>query len=223
MNTTKLKSTLGAIIAFLVAFGPDIVTWLGSLNDAPAWLKGLSKAFGVLIGILTSKEGVLLLNRLAPAPAAGATPVAVVRDPQKGAVGFGPLVAIILGGALSGLCLGAALALLGGCHNVTPDQFLNASVDCAKVNPEASPALAQVESCLFSAVSGNPAGCLAGLITEGHFVVDEVACIVAWEAQQQNSKVALSAASKEDLAARQAAVNWLQTEHISIRNTYKGQ
>jgi len=75
--------------------------------------------------------------------------------------------------------LAAGLVLAPACHNVPADKFLNAVVDCAKVNPQASAALAQVETCLVSAVSGNPAACLSGLITDAHFTVDEVACVVA--------------------------------------------
>jgi hypothetical protein len=109
------------------------------------------------------------------------------------------------------------------CHDVTPDQFLNATVDCAKQNPEASAALAQVETCLVSAVAGNPSSCLVGLITEGHFAIDEIACVVAYVAQQDQSKVALGTASEADLKARQTATNWLAQEHIKIRNTYRAK
>jgi hypothetical protein len=107
-----------------------------------------------------------------------------------------------------------------GCHNVTQDQFLGATVDCAKVNPEASSALAAVETCLVGIVAQNPAACLAGLVTEVHFAIDEVACLVAYVAQQNQNKVATGRYTSEDLRIRQAANDWLASERISIRNTY---
>jgi hypothetical protein len=116
-----------------------------------------------------------------------------------------------------------ALALFAadsGCHNVTPDQFLNATVDCAKVNPQASAALASVETCLLGVVASNPAVCLSGLVTDIHFAVDEVACVVAWISQQNQSKVSLGTATDDELRARKAANDWLAAEHISIRNSY---
>jgi hypothetical protein len=113
-----------------------------------------------------------------------------------------------------------ATLLLSSCHNVTPDQFLGAVVDCAKVNPQASAALAQVETCLFSALAQNYAPCLAGLVTDLHFGVDEVACVVAWYSQQQNAKVGTSTATTQELVARNRANDWLAAERISIRNTY---
>lgn len=113
------------------------------------------------------------------------------------------------------------LATLGACHSVKPDQFLDAVVDCAQVNPAASAALAQVETCLLGAVSGNAAVCLSGLVTAAHFTVEEVACVVAWIAQQENDKVATSQATLDDLKLRQAAVDWLTQERIAIRNSYR--
>lgn len=114
----------------------------------------------------------------------------------------------------------AASVACPSCHNVTPDQFLNATVDCAKVNPEGSAALAAASSCLMSVVASNPAACLAGLVTDIHFTVDEVACVVAWISQQNQSKVALGTATNDELRARQAANDWLVKERISIRNSY---
>ena len=37
----------------------------------------------------------------------------------------------------------AILSVAPACHNVTPDQFYNATVNCAKVNPQTSAALAK--------------------------------------------------------------------------------
>ena len=225
MNTTKLKSTLGFIAAFLVAYGPEVITWIGGMATAPQWLRDVAKGLGVLIGVLTSKEGVLLLNKLVPVTdpqAAVSTPT--IRPVGKiGAGGFATdkAMAIALVVSFVGM-MALLLSIAPGCHNVTPDQFLNATVDCAKTNPEASAALAQVETCLVGVATSNPAACLAGLLTEGHFVVDEVACDVAYVAQQNQAKVALGKATNDDLRARQAANDWLAQERIRIRNSYPG-
>jgi hypothetical protein len=112
---------------------------------------------------------------------------------------------------------------LSACHNITPDQFLNATVDCAKQNPQASAALAQAETCLMAVVASNPSACLAGLVTDIHFTVDEVACVVAYIAQQNQAKVSSGKYTDADLKERQAANDWLAKEHISIRNSYQGQ
>jgi hypothetical protein len=124
-----------------------------------------------------------------------------------------------------GFCIAAATTLtlclvLSGCHNVTPDQFFGATVDCAKVNPEASAALSAASTCLMSVVASNTAACLAGLVTELHFSIDEVSCVVAYISQQQQAKVASGKYTDADLHARQAANDWLIAEHIAIRNTY---
>jgi hypothetical protein len=221
MNTTRLKSTLGALLAFLVAYGPEVVTWVGGMASAPQWLRDVAKGLGIVIGLLTSKEGVLLLNKMVPAPTpnAGALPVRT----GVGQGGFATIQAMVVG-----FCIAAATTLtlclvLSGCHNVTPDQFLNATVDCTKTNPEASAELGAVTTCLMGAVAQNPAVCLTGLITDGHFAVDEIACLVAYVAQQNQAKVATGRYTDDDLRARQAANDFLAKEHISIRNSYQGQ
>ena len=68
ITQTKLRSTLGFVLAFVVAYGPEVVTWIGGKAAAPQWLRDVAKGLGVLIGVLTSKEGVLLLNKLVPSP-----------------------------------------------------------------------------------------------------------------------------------------------------------
>ena len=225
MNTTRLKSTLGALLAFLVAYGPEVVTWIGGMATAPQWLRDVAKGLGILIGLLTSKEGVLLLNKFVATPDTQATvPTPSIRPVGKiGAGGFATIPAMVAGFffAVAGtliLCL-----TFGGCHNVTPDQFLNATVDCTKTNPEASAELGAVTTCLMGVVAQNPTVCLSGLITDGHFAVDEIACLVAYVAQQNQAKVASGATDTPTLKARQAANDWLSQEHVSIRNTYKGQ
>lgn len=130
---------------------------------------------------------------------------------------------IIFALLFASLGIGTGMVLVtSSCHNVAPDEFFAATVDCAKVNPNASAALAQVQTCLIGVLAQNYAACLAGLVTEAHFTIDEVTCMVAWFAQQQNEKVGASTATLEDLAARKRALDWLAQEHISIRNSYPG-
>jgi len=118
-----------------------------------------------------------------------------------------------------GILVPFSFLCLGGCHNVPADQFFGAVVDCAKVDPASSAALAGVETCLIGAVAENPAACLSGLVAEGTFTVQEVACVVAWEAQQANKKVAATA-DPAAVAKRDVAANWLAAEKIGIKNTY---
>lgn len=127
----------------------------------------------------------------------------------------------VIPGAAAVLVVVAALAT-ASCHSVKPDQFFEATVDCAKVNPESSAALGAVTTCLVGAVSGNPAACLAGLVTEAHWTVTEVACIVAWVAERENQKVTTHAAGPASLEVRNRAISWLVQERIAIRNTYAG-
>jgi hypothetical protein len=66
-NETKLRATLGAVVAILIAYGPDLVTWLGSLDNAPKWVLLLAKGLGLLVGLCTTGRAVVLLNRFLPA------------------------------------------------------------------------------------------------------------------------------------------------------------
>lgn len=206
LNRAKLKSTLAAIIGLLAVLGPKLLEIFGTPTNH--WAALGVQAFGAIVLACTTGRAVLLLNKFLP-DATRAT------DTQSGYARTSALVGLVGVSALAGLVLAPA------CHNVPADKFLNAVVDCAKVNPQASAALAQVETCLVSAVSGNPAACLSGLITDAHFTVDEVACVVAYVAQQQQSAVASGRYTDATLAERQAAVDWLTRENISIRNSYQ--
>lgn len=114
-----------------------------------------------------------------------------------------------------------ALVSSTSCKQVKPDQFFEAVVDCAKVNPESSAASAAVLTCLTSAISGNPAACLTGLVTEAHWTIDEIACIVASIAQREDKKVQLEG-DPNAARIRGIAVDWLVRERIAIRNSYVG-
>lgn len=66
-SKTKLRSTLSAIIAVLVMFGPDILDALTITDGAPKWVKLVAKGAGLLIGLATSGKAVAILNKFLPA------------------------------------------------------------------------------------------------------------------------------------------------------------
>jgi hypothetical protein len=238
-------NTILIVLGSLGVFAPDIAavsTWLASIHVA--WLGPVVRGLGLLAAfcsaaplVVPKLRSFLALLGLATPPGAQApwtpgkddvspfpaqrsdNPTPIIRP--TGRIGNGgyvtPTMLYLL--AIATLAIASGLSLVS-CHNVTPDQFMNATVDCAKQNPEASAAMASVETCLVSSVSGNPAACLGGLISEAHFTIDEVACMVAYIAQQEQAKVAASAATSSDLKMRHAAINWLVAERIQIRNSY---
>jgi hypothetical protein len=121
------------------------------------------------------------------------------------------------------LLIVAFLGVTTSCHNVTPDRFFGIVVDCAQQNPQGSAALAQFTTCAFGVLAQNPSVCLSGIVTDIHFTVDEVACVVAFIAQQNQAKVALGNYTPADLQAREVANNWLREKQIAIRNSYQSK
>lgn len=143
------------------------------------------------------------------------------RRKADGQAGHGSPITFMVTASVGIIAL-LAVAFSAGCHNVKPDQFFEATVDCAKVNPDSSAALGAVTTCLVSAVAGNHAACLSGLVTEAKFTVTEVACVVAWVAEQENKKVAISADGPASLEVRNRAIGWMVEKRISVQNTYPG-
>jgi hypothetical protein len=171
------------------------------------WRALVTAILGGIMTLLTNPRLVPGLAGVMPV-AGGSTAPQTPSGPRGTGSGTALLVLAFLGLSVS------------SCHNVTPDQFAGAVVDCAKVNPEASSTLASVETCLIGAVAGNPSVCLTGLVTECHFAIDEIACVVAYVAQRNQDKVAVGQYTMGDLQERQTANNWLGQERISIRNSY---
>lgn len=66
-NKTKLRSTISAIIAALVMFGPDILEAFAVTDASPKWVKLTAKGLGLVIGLATSGRAVALLNKFLPA------------------------------------------------------------------------------------------------------------------------------------------------------------
>jgi hypothetical protein len=167
-----------------------------------------------LVAAIIAGCGLLLTNpRLVPGVKEGMPAAGSSAAPPTPTVGSKPLAFVLFT---------FVAFTVPSCHNITPDSFAGATVDCATVNPEASAALASVEACLLAVVASNYGACLSGLVTEAHFAIDEVACVVAWYSQQQNVKVAAGKYTPADLESRKRAVDWLAAEHISIRNSYSG-
>lgn len=87
VNKAKLRSTALAVIALLVAFGPDILSFLQLGPDSPSWTHKLAKALGVLIAVATNGKAVLLINKLLPVDQ---------KDPQKGSATIEVLIDIMI-------------------------------------------------------------------------------------------------------------------------------
>ena len=65
-NVTRLRSTLSAIIAFLIAFSPDILEVCSVTDASPKWARLATKVVGLVVGLATSGRAVLLLNKFLP-------------------------------------------------------------------------------------------------------------------------------------------------------------
>jgi hypothetical protein len=66
INKAKLRSTLSAIIAALVMFGPDILDALSVTDASPKWVKLVAKGLGALVFLATNGKAVAILNKLLP-------------------------------------------------------------------------------------------------------------------------------------------------------------
>jgi hypothetical protein len=230
-----MQSKFANLVTFLLALLAQVgIVWQD--QSAPLGSKLFATAIAVL-GLAMSKAKLAEVEQIALAVATAAGSVLVVALPHLapgskaaalGSVIFATATSlrVLLSkqtttGAAGLLVFVLVLSSGTGCHNVKPDQFFGAVVDCSQVNPEASAALGAVTTCLVGLVSQNPAVCLSGLLTDGHFSLDEIACVVASLAHEANAKVGASTATLEDLKLRKAANDWLAQEQIGIRNTYK--
>lgn len=204
----QYRQTAQVILSFLMIIAPVAIA------KPFDWRALLSAALGGLLAVLTNPRLVTGLQSAMP-DAGSAAPMPPARPTQSGKVLMLLMFPLLLGSLAAGVVVSQP-----ACHNVTPDKFLNATVDCAEVNPQKSAALASVETCLMGVLAQNYVACLSGLVTDIHFAVDEIACLVAWVAQQENAKVAKGTYTADDLEARRRAVEWLKQENISIRNSY---
>lgn len=155
----------------------------------------------------------------------------IERDQQAGRSTLATLVAALF--ASGALLFG--LLMSPGCHNTKPDALWGATVDCAKVNPENSAAKSAVINCLTGLVMSDTTACVTGLVVgmkyedpeveskvKIRWVIDEVACVTAWVAQQENAKVGTPNEGIRTQPTRDAANKFLVDRNISIRNSYAG-
>jgi len=80
INKTKLRSTLSAIIAALVMFGPDILDALSVTDASPKWVKLFAKGLGALVFLATNGKAVVFLNKILPAEPTRTVAVVVQTD-----------------------------------------------------------------------------------------------------------------------------------------------
>lgn len=112
-----------------------------------------------------------------------------------------------------------------GCANpnAPASRYLEATVDCSKINPHSSAAYASLMTCVFGAVAGNPAACVAGITNGTAFAIDEVTCVLAYVSQEQNKRVGAGDGDAKNFALRDEAANFLARNRVRILNSYPGE
>jgi len=114
--------------------------------------------------------------------------------------------------------IGLAIGIVSGnCAHTTPGQFKDALVTCTMENSNNAQASAAVLGCLTNAVAGNYAACLSGLVSTGHWTVDEVSCIVRRLATESAQRLNAGTASGTDQATLDNANAWLKANNIRFR------
>jgi hypothetical protein len=111
----------------------------------------------------------------------------------------------------------AAAGYLSACAHTTPSQFTDALVTCTMENSNNAQASAAVVNCLVGAAGGNYGACLSGLVSAGHWTVDEVACIVRRLATESAQRLNAGTATGTDQAVLDNANAWLAAERIKFR------
>lgn len=142
------------------------------------------------------------------------------RDSQAGHARLHSMCAFGLVGLVTLVALMLTLPT-AGCR-VKPTAFYEATVDCAKINPERTATSAAVVTCLTAAVAGNAIACIAQLPQVAHWTIDEATCVIADIAQKENAKVGTALATTRDLELRNEAVDFLTRNRIRIANSYPG-
>lgn len=194
-----------AIFVLLIAAAGCFVG--ANFCQAPAAQQSLAGLGGALVGmILPSVPNALqaLVNKPRDTQAGHATPVVFF-------FGAFAMVAVVFAMAMPSM----------GCR-VSPSAFYQATVDCAKVNPERNATSAAVMTCITGAIAGNAIACISQLPQTLHWTIDEAACVIADIASKQDKKVGAGIATNADLELRNEAVRFLTDNHIRIANTYVG-
>jgi hypothetical protein len=195
----RIVHVVGIVIALVLGVLPDISTFVAEvLPNHPTALKWIALA----IAFVTRID--VLWKKIEPAIDA------ISKDAAK------------IGGVL---LLGCALAF-SGCQNCgggnTPrDPFYEVIVDCAKTNPQSSAAGTAVLNCLAGAATADYGACLSGLLTMGHWTVDEIACLVRYYGAEASNKLnALPANAAPDAADQTVAANakaWIVAHKVGYR------
>jgi hypothetical protein len=116
----------------------------------------------------------------------------------------------------------AILAAVLSCSSCTnpqpkPDSFYQVVVTCTTENTSNAAAGAAVMGCLTGAVSGDYTACLAGLLTAGHWTVDEIACIVRAYATTSAQRLNAGTPTAEDTVILRNANDWIRANQIGFR------
>ena len=114
------------------------------------------------------------------------------------------------------VAVGLAIGISIGCAH-TYGQFRDAVVTCTQENSNNAAATAAVLNCLTNAVAGNYAACLAGLVTEAHWTVDEVACVVRRLSNETAQRLNAGTASGNDQAVLDRANAWIRDNNVRFR------
>jgi len=116
--------------------------------------------------------------------------------------------------AIVGLTLGTVAA---NCAHTTPGTFTNAVVTCTMENSNNAQASAAVVNCLVGAAVGNYTACLSGLVSAGHWTVDEVACIVRRLATESAQRLNAGTSTDSDRVTLDNANKFLRDNSIKFR------
>jgi hypothetical protein len=116
-----------------------------------------------------------------------------------------------------GLAIGGYLASSCKTTPANGDSFYQVVVTCTQENSNNAQASAAVLSCLTSAVGGDYVGCLTGLVSVGHWTVDEVACIVRRYAVESAQRINAGTQTGTDDAVLKNANEFLKQKRIGFR------
>lgn len=97
------------------------------------------------------------------------------------------------------------------------DTFYQTVVTCTEANTNNTAAGAAVLGCLTGAVGGDYSACLIGLVTGGHWTVDEVACIVRAYATTSAQRLNAGTPQVTDADVLKRANEFLRAEKIGFR------
>lgn len=205
VNKARLRSTIAAIIAALVAFGPDIAELITVTDSSPKWLKLVTQLLGVAIALATNGKAVAMLNKFLPADTTPEAP------PQSKGPDMKSIASILV--------IFAALSITS-CKTTpnTPDTFYQRVVTCTQENSHNTQAGAAVLNCLTGAVAGDYGACLSGLVAAGYWTVDEIACLVRGYATNAATRINAGTPQDTDSVVLERANDWIRANQLRFRS-----